>query len=220
MASGTRTTGRQDSRRMRVLAVHASGRINGSVSRRLTDDLIDAIEAREGSLDVTHRDLADGVGHVDEAWITANFTPDEERSAEQRDRLAESDALVAELEAADVVIIGTPIYNFGVPAALKAWIDMIARARKTFRYTENGPVGLLEGKKAYVVIASGGVALDSAQDFATPYLRHALAFVGIEEIEIIGADQLNRRGDDAIDSARLRIAERVHTAPAAGSRAA
>ncbi len=205
---------------MQVLEVSSSGRNGDSVSRRLTNELIDALEAREGRLDVTRRDLSKGVPLVDERWINANFTPEEERTAEQRETLAASDALVKELQSADVVVIGSPIYNFGVPAVLKAWVDMIARARLTFRYTSGGPEGLLKGKKAYIVIASGGVPVDSPVDFATPYLRQALRFVGITDIEIIAADQLNKAADDAIDAARMRIAELIHTAPRTNHRAA
>lgn len=198
---------------LRILEVAASGRNDGSVSRMLSADLIGALEDRHGSVELTRRDLNKGMPFVDDAWINANFTAPEERSAEQRSALAESDALVAELKAADVLVIGSPIYNFGVPAALKAWIDMVARARLTFRYTENGPKGLLEGKKAYLVIASGGVPVDSAVDFATPYLRHALAFIGITDVEVIAADQLNSKAEESIDAARVRIADLIHTAP-------
>jgi FMN-dependent NADH-azoreductase len=207
-------------RPLKVLEVAASGRNDGSVSRMLSADLVGALEERHGSVELTRRELNRGLPFVDEAWISANFTAPDERSAEQRATLAASDALVAELQAADVVVIGSPIYNFGVPAALKAWIDMIARARLTFRYTENGPEGLLEGKKAYVIIASGGVPVDSAVDFATPYLRHALGFVGITDVEVIAADRLNSKADEAIDAARVRIAELVHTAPRLQSRVA
>jgi FMN-dependent NADH-azoreductase len=198
---------------LKILEVAASGRNDGSVSRMLSADLIGALEDRHGSVELTRRDLNKGMPFVDDAWINANFTAPEERSAEQRSALAESDALVAELKAADVLVIGSPIYNFGVPAALKAWIDMVARARLTFRYTENGPKGLLEGKKAYLVIASGGVPVDSAVDFATPYLRHALAFIGITDVEVIAADQLNSKAEESIDAARVRIADLIHTAP-------
>ena len=97
---------------------------------------------------------------------------------------------------------------------------MIARARLTFRYTADGPEGLLKGKKAYIVIASGGVPIDSPVDFATPYLRQALRFVGITDVEVIAADQLNQRGDNAVDAARMRIAELIHTAPKSEHRAA
>ena len=103
---------------------------------------------------------------------------------------------------------------------MKAWVDMIARARLTFRYTAEGPKGLLEGKKAYVVIASGGVPVDSSVDFATPYLRQALRFVGITDVEVIAADQLNKAADDSIDAARMRIAELIHTNSQRESRAA
>jgi FMN-dependent NADH-azoreductase len=197
----------------RVLEVLASGRHEGSVSRMLSADLVGALEERHGSMEIARRDLNKALPFVDEAWIAANFTAPEERSAEQRQVLAASDALVAELKTADILVIGTPIYNFGVPAALKAWIDMVARARLTFRYTDSGPKGLLEGKKAYLVIASGGVPVDSAVDFATPYLRHALAFLGITDVDVIAADRLNSRADESIDAARIRIAELIHTAP-------
>jgi FMN-dependent NADH-azoreductase len=205
---------------LRVLEIAASGRNEGSVSRMLSADVVAALEGRHGSIELTRRELNKGMPFVDDAWINANFTPAEERSAAQRATLAESDALVAELKAADVLVIGAPIYNFGVPAALKAWIDMVARARLTFRYTENGPKGLLEGKKAYVVIASGGVPVDSTVDFATPYLRHALGFVGITDVDVIAADRLNSRADESIDAARVRIAELIHTAPRLESRVA
>ena len=205
---------------LRVLEVAASGRGKDSVSRMLSADLIGALEARHGNIELTRRDLAQGLPFVDEAWINSNFTAPDERTAEQRAVLANSDALVAEIQNADAIVIGAPIYNFGVPAALKAWVDMIARARLTFRYTENGPEGLLQGKKAYVVIASGGVPVDSPMDFATPYLRQALAFVGITDVEVIAAEQLNSKAEESIDAARMRIAELIHTAPAHASRAA
>jgi FMN-dependent NADH-azoreductase len=205
---------------LKVLEIAASGRSDGSVSRMLSADLIGALEDRQGSIELTRRDLNESLPFVDEAWISANFTAAEERSMEQCAVLAGSDALVAELKAADVLVIGTPIYNFGIPAALKAWIDQVARARLTFRYTQDGPKGLLEGKKAYVVVASGGVPVDSAVDFATPYLRHVLAFIGITDVEVIAADRLNSKAEESIDAARVRIAELVHTAPRLESRVA
>ena len=197
---------------MRILEVSASGRRADSVSRKLSNEIIEALETREGAVEVVRRDLSQGIPLVDERWIQANFTPEEERTRDQREALSESDTLVEELQAADVIVIGAPMYNFGIPAALKAWVDMISRARKTFRYTSEGPEGLLKGKKAYVVIASGGVPVDSALDFATPYLRHALKFVGITDVEVIAADQLQSRAEESIDAARVRIAELVHTA--------
>ena len=205
---------------MNVLEINASGRRSGSVSRMLTAEVVAALEQREGTVRVHRRDLSRGVSMVDEAWISANFTPEEDRTAEHRDALRESDGLVDELRSADVIVIGSPIYNFGIPAALKAWVDQVARARLTFRYTANGAEGLLTNKKAYIVIASGGVAVDSPVDFATPYLRQALAFIGITDVEVIAADQLNRAGEESVDAARLQIARLVYTGERAGHQAA
>lgn len=198
------------SRPLSVLEISASARSEESVSRKLTQDIIAALEDREGEIQLTQRDLAEGVPFVDERWVEANFTAEEDRSSRQRDVLALSDELIAELQEADLIVIGAPIYNFGIPAVLKAWVDMVARARVTFRYTDNGPEGLLTGKRAIIVIASGGVPVGSAVDFATPYLRQALRFIGIDDVEVIAADQLNRNGEKSIDAARERIAEVIH----------
>ena len=200
---------------LKVLEVTASARSMTSASRRLSQDLINALEDRFGDVTTVRRDLSAGIPFVDEAWVEANFTPEESRSAKHREALALSDSLVAELKEADVLVIGVPMYNFNIPASLKAWVDMIARARLTFRYTENGPEGLLGGKKAYLVVATGGVPVGSAVDFATPYLKHVLGFVGIDDIEIIAADKLNSQADEAMDAARARIAELVHLGPRA-----
>lgn len=205
---------------MRVLEVSASARRSGSVSRMLSTEIVEALEIRDGDLTIARRDLSQGMPLVDEAWIDANFTPEEERTVNQQDALRQSDALVAELWSSDVIVIGSPVYNFGVPAALKAWIDMVARARLTFRYTQNGPEGLLKNKTAYIVVASGGVPVGSAADFATPYLQHALAFMGITDVHIIAADQLNSAGEESIDTARVQIANLIHTGRLTEGRAA
>ena len=205
---------------MNILEVSSSGRRTDSVSRMLSQEIIDAIQSLHEATAVTRRDLAHSIELVDDAWISANFTDEADRTAAQRERLAPSDALVAELQQADIVVIGAPIYNFGVPAALKAWVDMIARARLTFLYTDNGPEGLLQGKKAYVVIASGGVPVNSPVDFATPYLRQALRFVGITDVEVVAADQLNQNAANSIDAARARIAKLMHTSDLDENRAA
>jgi FMN-dependent NADH-azoreductase len=196
---------------VKILRIDASGRRDQSSTRALTDNLIDAIEDRYSSIEVVRRDLALGMPQVDQDWIEANFTPDEERNAAHRQHLSYSDSLVDELKAAEVIVIGVPIYNFGVPAALKAWVDMVARARLTFRYTETGPEGLLNDKKVYLVVASGGVAVDSEMDFATPYMRQALRFLGITDIEVVAAAQQNMRGDESMSDARAQIAELIHT---------
>jgi FMN-dependent NADH-azoreductase len=189
-----------------ILRIDSSMRHTGSVTRALTDKLVARLGAASPGTKVIHRDLAKGVPLVDEDWIGANFTDPAERGSAQREALAVSDELVAELKAADTLVIGLPIYNFSVPAALKAWIDMVARARETFRYAATGPEGLMTGKRALVVVASGGVPVGSAVDFATPYLRHALAFMGITDVEFIAADKLMADADTAISGAENRIA--------------
>ena len=197
---------------LKILEISAGARSEGSISRQLTADLVAALESRYVNAGISRRDLANGLPFVDDDWVTANFTPDEDRTAQHRQTLAYSDTLVAELKAADVLVIGAPIYNFSIPATLKAWIDMIARARLTFQYTEDGPQGLLKDKKAYVVVPSGGVPVGSPVDFATPYLRQALSFVGITDVEFIGAQGADRGNNEALDNARSRIAELVHLA--------
>ena len=126
-----------------------------------------------------------------------------------------ADETLLELAAADVLVIGAPIYNFSIPASLKAWVDMIARARLTFRYTDRGVEGLLADRKTYIVVPSGGVPVGSPVDFATPYLRHVLGFVGINDIEFIGAQGADRGNQEALDAARARMAELVHLSPRA-----
>jgi FMN-dependent NADH-azoreductase len=202
----TRATDEREGRPapMRILRVDASARREGSVTRALTDRLIGTLCAQRPDAAVTVRDLADGVPLLDEGWVGANFTDPAERNQAQQDALAQSDALVAELKAADVLVIGAPVYNFGVPAALKAWIDQVARARVTFRYTEAGPVGLLEGKRAYVIAASGGTQAGSDIDFATPWLCHVLGFLGIKDVTVIAADR-----QMADSEARLRAESRI-----------
>ena len=201
----------QSNKPLRVLRVDSSARREGSISRRLADALIARLERQARVIDLSVRDLAvQPPGLVDAAWLDASSTPAEARSPAQHAALAESEALVAELTAADVVVIGVPIYNFGVPAALKAWVDLVARARLTFRYTENGPEGLLRGKRAFLVAASGGTAIGSEIDFATGYLRHVLGFLGIDEVETIAADRVMLRGEDEVlGAARRQIAQRL-----------
>jgi len=165
----------------RILHIDASARHAGSRSRSLSGEIVRRLRPAT----VTRRDLADGIPLIDEAWVGAAFTPAEDRSAGQRAALAVSDALVDELTAADTLVIGTPIYNFAVPGALKAWIDQVARVGRTFRYTADGPVGLLEGKRAIVVVASGGTELGSQIDFASGYLRHILGFIGIDDVTFV-----------------------------------
>ncbi|MEC8197518.1 MAG: NAD(P)H-dependent oxidoreductase, partial [Pseudomonadota bacterium] len=135
------------------------------------------------------RDLSETtLPFLDEGFAQATFTPPEARTEAQKEALAISDTLVAELQAADTLVIGVAMYNFSIPASLKAWIDQIARAGVTFAYTETGPKGLLEGKKALITIASGGTEIGSDIDFASNYLRFVLGFVGITDVTILNKD--------------------------------
>lgn len=171
---------------MKVLRIDTSARTSGSHTRELVDRLIDGLGS---STDVIVRDLTKPLPQVDNEWVAANNTADDERSAVQKDTLALSDELVGELEASDLIVIGLPVYNFGVPASLKAWIDLVCRARRTFAYSESGPVGLLEGKRAVVVYVSGGTPMGSEIDFASGYMRHVLGFIGIHDVEFVKADR-------------------------------
>ncbi|WP_298839832.1 NAD(P)H-dependent oxidoreductase [uncultured Roseobacter sp.] len=184
----------------KILQIDASARLNGSTTRQLTSK----ISGRLGGT-VTRRDLSEAIPQIDETWVNANFTPADQRTDDQKQALALSDRLVAEINAADVLVIGVPVYNFGVPAALKAWIDQIARAGVTFKYTENGPVGLLEGKRAVIALATGGTPVGSDIDFASGYIRHIMGFIGITDVEIIAADRQMADAGAAIAAAEEKI---------------
>lgn len=184
-----------------ILRIDSSGRKEGSTSRALTSALIE----KYPEANVIERDVSAGYPMVDTDWMNANFTDESERSDEQKATLGLSDSLIAELEQADIIIIGSPVYNFAIPAALKSWVDMIARARKTFKYTDDGPVGLLSGKKAYLAMASGGTEIGSDIDHASPYLQHILGFIGINDVTIVAADKQMARGQDALEQAISKI---------------
>lgn len=183
-----------------VLHIDASARLAGSTSRDLSAKI-----AKKMGTNIIRRDLKDGIPQIDETWVNANFTPADRRTTAQTAALELSDALIEEIKAADVIVIGVPIYNFGVPASLKAWVDQIARAGVTFRYTENGPQGLLDGKRAIIALASGGTAIGSDIDFASGYLRHIMGFIGITEVEIVAADQMMMNGEGALSKAAAQI---------------
>jgi FMN-dependent NADH-azoreductase len=172
-----------------ILQVNASSRYTDSITRQVAKLVVSHLSSEKST--IIDRDLAKGLPFIDEQWIGANFTAPEDRSAEHQATLSFSDSLVAELQQAEHIVIAAPIYNFSIPAVLKAWVDLIARARLTFQYTANGPEGLLKNKKAYLVIASGGVPVGSPMDFASPYLKQALAFIGITEVTIIDANKFD-----------------------------
>jgi len=186
-----------------VLRIDASMRSAASHSRNLLDYLVEQFEP--ASTKVQQRDLLQHLPLIDEAWIQANFTDAAERTEEQKSSLALSDTLVAELRAADTILISAPIYNFQLPAAFKAWIDLVARARETFKYTENGPVGLLENKRAIMVLTSGGTKLGSEIDFVSDYVRHVFGFIGIDDLTIVDASGIGADEQGVLGNARKQI---------------
>jgi FMN-dependent NADH-azoreductase len=183
---------------MKVLQINASARSQGANSTRLADAITARLLAQNPHAEVELRDLASNPHPVlDEAALGALFTPAEQRSAEQAARVALDDALIAQVQAADVIVLGVPMYNFGVPVQLKTWLDAIARAGVTFRYTENGPEGLLKGKKVYVALARGGLYRDTPTDSQVPYLKTILAFLGMTDVEFVYAEGLNMSAEGA-----------------------
>jgi FMN-dependent NADH-azoreductase len=189
----------------RILHLNTSLRSSGSHSRTLSGEFLGKWTAAHGNkVSVVERDLAGKpVPHLTEATIGAFFTPADNRSAEQKQALQLSDELIAELQNADVLVIGAPMYNFSISSTFKAWIDHVLRAGVTFKYTDKGPVGLLEGKKVYVFTARGGVYSHGpavAMDFHETYLRAALGFIGLKDVTFVHAEGLGM-GEDAVDRA-------------------
>lgn len=188
-----------------ILRVESSIKGEASVSRKLTDRIIARLTAADPDATVTLRDLSTGVPHIDGAWMGAVFTPAGTRTPEQADRAAYSDTLLAEVRAADTLVIALPVYNFGVPAPLKGWIDHLARKGETFQYTEAGPEGLLKGKRAIVALSSDGTRIGSEIDFASGYIRHMLGFFGITDVDFIAADQMVFGPEETLKKAEAQI---------------
>jgi len=189
-----------------ILHIDASSQLNESVSRKLSRAIVEKLSTED--TEVKYRDVSSDLPFIDEKMIGAYYTAKDQRSDEQNKSIELSDQIVDELKASDAVVIGLPMYNFGPPASLKAWADLAARVGETFKYTDNGPVGLLEDKKAYIAIATGGAEINSKVDFLTPWLKHFLGFLGIDDVEIVKAEALNRKGPDAISDALSR-AEKI-----------
>src|SRR5580704_1706272 len=174
-----------------LLQINASIHADHGQSSQLATRFVEAFSRARPDWRIVRRDLAsDTVPHLSAERFAAFLSKREERSPAQHEVIAYSDALIAELKQADVIVLGLPMYNFGVPSQLKAYFDHIARAGETFRYTANGPVGLLTGKKAYVFAARGGLYAGTTLDTQTSYVRDFLRFVGIEDIEFVYAEGL------------------------------
>lgn len=192
---------------MKILRIDASGRHGGSITRELGDEVVRRLCANHPGAAVQTRDLSGGLPLLDEDWIAANLSAPEDRTPAQHDTLAFSDSLVGELQSADALVVTVPLYNFGVPAAMKAWIDLVCRARLTFAYTPEGPRGLLADRPVYLVMASGGVPLGSPMDFASGYLRQVFGFIGIRDVHLIAADRMNLDAAAGLARARRAIAD-------------
>ncbi len=181
----------------------------GGQSSQLADQFVAAWRANNPAVRVVARDLAnEPLPHLDAERFLAFTAKAEDRSSRQQALVAESDALIDELRQAEVIVLGLPMYNFGIPSTLKAYFDHIARAGVTFRYTANGPEGLLGGKKAYVFAARGGLYAGTPRDSQTAYVSDFLAFIGITDVEFVYAEGLNMgepRKQAALADARQRL---------------
>ncbi len=192
----------------KILRLDASANTSTSNSRKLGDSLINQLR-NQSKISLIQRNLNDGLYFIDETWVGANFTPLDERSSAQESALEFSDQLIEELRQADHIVLTTPMYNFGVPASLKAWIDLVCRAGVTFQYTSDGPVGLLKNKRIDIVITTGGVPLQSSADFVSDYLGQVFRFIGIEQINVIAADQMNIDTEASFNRALAQIEQQI-----------
>ncbi|HEY8917762.1 MAG TPA: NAD(P)H-dependent oxidoreductase [Chitinophaga sp.] len=176
----------------KILNVISSARGKASNSIRLQQEIVEKLQARYPESTVTVRDLvAQKYPHLEESHLTAFYAPEENDSPEYRLARMHSEQAIREIEEADILVIGVPIYNFNIPSALKAWIDHIVRSRKTFTVKDGRPEGLVKNKKVYLAIASGGVFSDGPYkpyDFAVPYLQHVLGFIGLTDITVFRAE--------------------------------
>ena len=194
---------------MKLLQINSSIRSDASHSNRLARQVTSRLQAAHPDAVLTLRDLGLTPHPVlDGNALQALFTPAEQRTAEQQARVALDDALIAEIQAADVLVLGVPMYNFGIPVQLKNWIDAISRAQVTFRYTANGPEGLLTGKKVMVVLTRGGLYRNTPNDSQTPYLKSFLGFLGMTEVEFIFAEGL-AMGPDAEAAALAAATQQI-----------
>lgn len=191
----------------KILKVVASFRGNASVSNQISDEVIARLKEKEGDVTVTVRDVSNNpISHLDSELFSAFLTPEANRSESQQKAVDISDEMIQEVFDADIIVIGVPMYNFTIPSVLKSWIDHIARANITFKYTENGPVGLVNHTKVYLAISTGGVYTDDALapiDFTENYLKAVLGFIGITDVTTFRAEGMAIPGiaDTAVSKA-------------------
>lgn len=194
---------------MNILKITASVQgLEQSVSRQTVEAIVNKLTPNGGA--IVDRDLTAGVNLVSGAHVGAFYTNPTDLNDDQKALLVESNQYIDELKNADVIVLGTPIWNFSVPGSVKAYFDQLARVGVTFKYTDNGPVGLLENKKVYVVITSGGTGFRSEADFATDYIKQFLGFIGLTDVEFINQTQLMfdkanavQRGNEFVENLSL-----------------
>ena len=207
---------------MSILLVTSSPRGAASHSTRVATDLAQKLVAADPSNTLVVRDLvADPLPHIDPDYATGIYTPAEARNPRQAEVVGVSDAVLDELFAADTIILATGFINFNISSTLKSWIDYVARSGRTFAYGENGPKGLVVGKKVYIVLASGGIYSEGAavqMDHAIPYLRGVLAFLGMTDVEVIRVEGVGM-GADAVTAALAKATAKVDAIAAAAANA-
>lgn len=193
-----------------ILRIDSSVFGAAGVSTQLTQHLVDQL-AQANDVQVVHRDLAqDPLPHFSAEIIYALGAAETERSDEQRALVKLADELIAQVQNADILVVGAPMYNFGVPSNLKAWLDFIARAGVTFRYTDKGPQGLLLNKTLYIATSRGGIYKDQPSDLMVPYLQMFFNFLGVTDIRVIYAEGINMgQKEQSIRAAKEAIAEVV-----------
>ncbi|MYN10005.1 FMN-dependent NADH-azoreductase [Pseudoduganella aquatica] len=195
---------------MNILQINSSARSTGSESTRLGDSIVAKLTAANPGASVARRDLAANPHPViDEPTLQALFTPAEQRTPEQAARVALDDALIAQVQAADVIVIGAPMYNFGITVQLKSWFDAIARAGVTFKYGPTGPIGLLSGKKVYVALSRGGLHRDAPSDTQLPHVKMFLSFLGMTDVQFVYSEGLGM-GPDAVSKAQAEADAQVN----------
>ena len=182
-----------------ILHIDSSSRVEGSATRQLSAYAVELLVKENPQAKIIRHDLvAQPLAHIGTDFLSG-----------QADVLAHSDKLIAELEQADILVIGAPMYNFGIPTQLKAWIDHVCRAGKTFSYTAEGPKGLLKNKRAIIVVGTGGVYSTPAMaaiDHVSPYLKQVLGFIGITDVTVVSAEKQAMGADTAqheLQNARL-----------------
>jgi FMN-dependent NADH-azoreductase len=191
----------------KILHIDSAITADNSVSRSLTQSIVDHLQNSHDDTSIAYRDLATAeFDQINGPWLAAVNTPVADRSTDQSDTANLSDQLINEVKEADTLVIGLPVYNFAAPSQLKAWIDQIARAGVTFAYGENGPEGLIKNTRAIIAYTAGGTPFGSDMDFASGYLRHVLGFIGITDVQFVVADKGAIDADASLKQAQEHIA--------------